>query len=176
MGINGLNTRAKMRSNCIVNPAAKLAVVTILAILLIAEAIALAVVDTNNSRPVTSAKINPGNRLFFNIGNPVSNHSPSLKPLAPGLYEITNYPLADPLSEIPGISPFEIGSPVSDFGGAKVPAPGLYETHPYAMVLKVPNSTADNCILRNSSSRAMPIQHPQLEVIPNVVAVSQDKK
>ena len=135
--------------------AANLAVITILAILVIAEVIALA--DITNFPTVT----------YLNFGDPVSGHgSPPPEPLAPGLYEITNYP------------PFEIGSPVSDYDGStsKLPAPGLYETHPYAMVLKVPNSTADACVLRNLSSEAMSIQHPQLEVIPKVAAVPQAKK
>jgi hypothetical protein len=123
-----------------VKPAASFAVVTILAILTIAEVIALA--DTTNYPPLGPATAIPGHQM-------------------------------DP-PQIPITSP----NWVPDHGSLppKSLEPGIYEVKPYAIMLKAPDSTSDNCVLRNSSPSPMPIQHPELEVIPKVMPVSSDKK
>lgn len=110
--------------------AAILVVVTILAILVIAEVIALA--DTNSFPPVVCAAPIAGNIMRV------------VPPLA-----------------------FQPGQPLP---------PGIYETRPFAMTLKVPELTADNCVLHVGTPPPMPVLHPELQVIPKVAPISEAKK
>ena len=134
-----------------VKPAAVFAVVTILAILVIVEVIALA--DTNSFPPVVCAARVPGN---INLVLPHHIPLPSLN-LSSGTYQ--NQPV------------FGIGGPAPDHGNPSPNslAPGIYETRPCAIALKIPGPTGDNCVRGNSSPSLMPIQHPKLETIPKVV-------
>jgi hypothetical protein len=115
-----------------VKPAAVLAVITILAILVVAEVVALA--DANHFPPGPVAI--PGN---------VNLHPPQI-------------PL--PKSKLPAHLLFDVGNPVPDHGSAspKSLTPGIYETPPYAIILRIPNSTADNYVLRNLAPSPMRIR------------------
>jgi hypothetical protein len=114
-----------------VKPAAVFAVVTILAILVIAEVIALA--DTNSFPPVICAAPVPGNINLHFV--PPETWSP-------------NQPLP----------------------------PGIDETTPYAIMLKAPELTADNCVIHYEAPSPMPVQHPELKVIPKAELISEAKK
>jgi hypothetical protein len=127
-----------------VKPAAVLAVITFLAIPVVAEVIALA--ETTYFPPVSTAV--PG-KIYL---NPPRATPPDL-----------NIPLNMP----PGTHPFfNLGTPVPGDGGLspKTLAPGIYETRPYAMMLKVPESTADHCVIHDLSPPLMPTKHPEFDI------------
>ena len=46
-------------------------------------------------------------------------------------------------------------------------AGGIYETLPYAILLKVPGDAGDHCVLKNQEAApSMPTLHPKLRLVP----------
>jgi len=54
--------------------------------------------------------------------------------------------------------------------------PGIYVTHPFAIMLKVPDLTADNCVIHNETPSPMPVKHPELKAVPTAEPISEAKK
>jgi hypothetical protein len=120
-----------------VKTAVILAVVTIMAIPVVAEVIALS--DTANF-PMASAVPSPGK-----IGLIVPPYLPAAQPPAEGL--------------VPHLV-----------------EPGIYEVQPFTTMLKVPNPTADHCVIHASVPSAASVLQPELKIVPKILPLSQAQK
>ncbi|PWU08642.1 MAG: hypothetical protein C5B50_29145 [Verrucomicrobia bacterium] len=69
---------------------------------------------------------------------------------------------------VPGLYP-NFSSSSTNMLSSKLPKPGIYEAHPYTMIVIVPGPQPDDkCIVSASreTDRNMPIIRPQIELVP----------
>ena len=91
------------------------------------------------------------------------------------LAEINNFPPA--VSTKPGPNDLKLLSLLPDplLTGQPLP-PGIYETRPFAIMLKVPDLTGDNCVIHNETPSPMPVKHPELKAVRRPEPISEAKK
>jgi len=78
----------------------------------------------------------------------------------PRIFSLTN---ATPLLNFTNSN---LVAPEMSLSASKAPAPGVYESHPYACIVIVPGSTGDNCIAGKPGPSKMPDKNPGVTLVP----------